>query len=61
MLAKMDLHWRKEADLYELELKNTLDSIAIVEKLRDYLQSFEVQHGTMDDVFLNITGRRLRE
>lgn len=57
----MDLHWRKEADLYELELKNTLDSIAIVEKLRDYLQSFEVQHGTMDDVFLNITGRRLRE
>jgi multidrug/hemolysin transport system ATP-binding protein len=48
-------------DYYEVELTDTLDAIDIVQKARNQLQSFEVLHGTMDDVFLNITGRSLRE
>ncbi|WKZ97595.1 hypothetical protein [Lactobacillus delbrueckii] len=61
ILSSLSLNWNKAADHYEVELRNTIDAIDIVEGMRDQLQSFEVLHGTMDDVFLNITGRRLRE
>ncbi|MGM9905425.1 ATP-binding cassette domain-containing protein [Lactobacillus sp.] len=61
ILTTLSLKWKQEADHYEVELANTMDAIDIVEEVRDQLQSFEVLHGTMDDVFLNITGRRLRE
>ena len=61
MLTALSLKWDKAADYYEVELTNTMDAIDIVERMRDQLQSFEVLHGMMDDVFLNITGRRLRE
>ena len=61
LLAGFPFKWTKAGDYYELALTDTLDAIAVVEKLRDQLQDFEVLHGTMDDVFLNITGRRLRE
>lgn len=61
MLTALSFKWDKVADYYEVELTNTMDAIDIVEGIRDRLQSFEVLHGTMDDVFLNITGRRLRE
>lgn len=61
MLTALSLKWDKVADYYEVELTNTMAAIDIVEGIRDRLQSFEVLHGTMDDVFLNITGRRLRE
>ena len=64
MLNTLSLKWKQETDHYEVELTNTMntmDAIDIVEGMRDRLQSFEVLHGTMDDVFLNITGRRLRE
>ncbi|MBT8807027.1 ATP-binding cassette domain-containing protein [Lactobacillus delbrueckii subsp. bulgaricus] len=61
ILSSLSLNWNKAADHYEVELRNTMDAIDIVEGMRDQLQSFEVLHGTMDDVFLNITGRRLRE
>lgn len=61
MLTALSLKWDKAADYYEIELTNTMDAIDIVEGMRDQLQSFEVLHGMMDDVFLNITGRRLRE
>ena len=61
ILSSLSLNWNKVADHYEVELRNTMDAIDIVEGMRDQLQSFEVLHGTMDDVFLNITGRKLRE
>ena len=61
LLAGFPFKWTKAGDYYELALTDTLDAIAVVEKLRDQLQDFEVLHGTMDDVFLNITGRRSRE
>lgn len=61
LLAGFPFKWTKAGDYYELALTDTLDAIAVVEKLRDQLQDFEVLHGTMDDVFLNITGRSLRE
>ncbi|MGM9535001.1 MAG: ATP-binding cassette domain-containing protein [Intestinibacter sp.] len=43
-----------------LNLDTTLDSIKIIDDCRDYIDSFEVIKGSMDDVFLGITGREIR-
>lgn len=61
LLGSFSFTWSKMEDYYEVELTDTLDAIDIVQKARNQLQSFEVLHGTMDGVFLNITGRSLRE
>lgn len=42
-------------------LKSTLESINILNDIRDLIENFEVVNGTMDDVFLNITGKGVRE
>ena len=38
-----------------------LDALGILSPVTDLTESFEVLYGTMDDVFLNITGKELRE
>jgi len=42
-----------------ISLPNTLCGLDILNRMRDNLRSFEVVQGTMDDVFLNITGKSL--
>ena len=43
-----------------ISLKNTMEGIPILKETENLLESFEVVHGTMDDVFLNITGKEIR-
>ena len=38
-----------------IDIENTLESIKIIEDCREYIESFEVIKGSMDDVFINIT------
>ncbi len=40
-----------------INLDTTLDSIKIIDDCREYIDSFEVIKGSMDDVFLEITGK----
>ena len=42
-------------------LNQTKDAIRYVEDLKDNLIGFEVKQGTMDDLFLNVTGKGLNE
>lgn len=44
-----------------LLLNSSLDAIALVTEVRPYLQGFEVLRGTMDDVFLTVTGKKLKD
>ncbi|MHB1151509.1 MAG: ABC transporter ATP-binding protein [Eubacteriales bacterium] len=39
----------------------TMDSLPIIEKCREYITGFEVLNGTMDDAFITITGKEIRE
>lgn len=48
-------------DLYIIRIENTLDSIPILEQLKDNLESFQVLNGSMDDAFIEITGKEIRE
>lgn len=49
------------ADTVILEIGSTFEAIPLIEKYKDYLISFEVLKGTMDDAFINITGKEIRE
>lgn len=49
------------ADTISLSLESTFEALAIVEKYRGELLSFEVLKGTMDEAFINITGKEIRE
>lgn len=42
-------------------LKNCFQGIGLVEKYKEQIKDFEIIRGDMDDVFVNITGRKLSE
>lgn len=60
-LSEKKLEWTEESEFIDVKIKSTLEAIAILQPLTELLESFEVLYGTMDDVFLNITGKELRE
>lgn len=43
-----------------LPLKGTTEAVAILTKLQGQIEGFEVIQGTLDDVFLNVTGKNLQ-
>ena len=43
----------------EIAVTSTLEALPIIEKVRNEISGFEVIQGNMDDVFLNVTGRKL--
>ncbi|MCL1995977.1 MAG: ABC transporter ATP-binding protein [Defluviitaleaceae bacterium] len=45
------------ADTYIVKMKNGTDSIEMLPQVRPYLDSFEMEKGNMDSVFLNVVGR----
>ncbi|MFG6357486.1 MAG: ABC transporter ATP-binding protein [Acetatifactor sp.] len=64
--AKLDgLHCRREGGsekyLYNIYLKDSMMAIPILKETEQLLEGFELVQGSMDDVFLNITGKNLEE
>lgn len=53
--------WTATSDFIDVKLKSTIDALSVLPPIKDNIESFEVLYGTMDDVFLNITGKELRE
>lgn len=50
------LNYRKEDNCIVIRLKHTVEAIAILNDLKDCVNAFEVYQGTLDDVFINVTG-----
>jgi multidrug/hemolysin transport system ATP-binding protein len=48
-------------DTINIELDSCFDGLAIIEKYKNEISEFEILRGDMDDVFVNITGRKLGE
>jgi len=46
------------ADTYIVKLKNGIEAIDLLSKVKPYLDSFEMEKGSMDSVFLNVVGRK---
>ena len=51
--------YRLVADTYHLNMKNGLDAIDFLPEVKPYLDSFEMEKGNMDSVFLNVVGRTM--
>jgi multidrug/hemolysin transport system ATP-binding protein len=47
-------------DVIKIPLETTLDAIHYITLLKDHIKSFQVLNGTLDDAFINITGKEMR-
>jgi len=56
----MHLPVEERNGLITVNLKNTMGAIPIITQAQPYLESFEVLHGSMEDVFLKITKGELK-
>jgi len=43
-----------------VNLTKTMDALPLLDACRPYINGFEVLNGTLDDVFINVTGREMR-
>lgn len=60
-LSGTALRWKDEGERVCVELSDTMQALPVLETVKPWIASFEVVYGSMDDVFLNITGKELRE
>ena len=61
LLEKKGLKVRAQADLLLIPVKDSLEAYALLKECEGNFSAFEVARGNMDDVFVNITGRAIRE
>lgn len=57
-LAAQGLKYSASEERILVKIENTLAAIPLLEKMKPMLRGFEVIQGTMDDVFLNVTGAK---
>lgn len=53
--------YKEKSNHITISIPNTKTAIPILADLSPHINSFEVVQGTMDDAFLNITGKQLQE
>ncbi len=61
MLYETNTEFDHAGGQFTIKLASTLSAIPIVAGCEDFLTGFEVLYGTMDDAFIGITGKELRE
>lgn len=60
ILSETGLGFYKDADQFNIKITATMNAIPILEKCKEYICGFEVLRGTMDDAFIQITGKEIR-
>ena len=60
-LLKKGYKFSRNVDKYTLNLGSTLDAIPVIEIAKPFISGFEVTEGSMDDAFIGITGKEIRE
>jgi len=56
-----NLSCEEKSNHITITIPDTKSAIPVLNELAPYISSYEVVQGTMDDAFLNITGKQLRE
>lgn len=59
ILQADNVDYYKVNDTINIHLDSCFDGLEIIEKYKREIKEFEILRGDMDDVFLNITGRKL--
>lgn len=60
LLQEHDIPYTEKNELITIKLSGTEETFSILKLTEPLISRFEVQHGTMDDVFINITGKEIR-
>jgi multidrug/hemolysin transport system ATP-binding protein len=58
-LEQMGIEYEIKSNHFQIIISDSLSGLDLLIDIKDHLKSFEVIQGTMDDVFLNITGKSL--
>ena len=61
LIQKFNVPFQKTNDGYEIVLKESKEAYPILDTYRSQIEQFEVVEGTMDTVFLALTGKTIRE
>jgi ABC-type multidrug transport system, ATPase component len=61
ILDEMQLLYSITESTISIKIEKTLDAIPILEACKDFLNGFEVISGTLDNAFIEITGKEIRE
>ncbi len=61
VLEEQGLPFRQTGDNVALSVASTMDALPVIEACRPYIYGFEVARGTLDDAFIAITGKEIRE
>ena len=57
VLEEQRINFQQKGEIIEIKLDSTMGAFPLVERLKYYVTNVEIINGTMDDVFLDITGR----
>ncbi len=60
-LNEKGIAFEKIADALVIKIDSTMGALPLLEQFKPYIEGFEVQNGTMNDAFLGITGKELRQ
>ncbi|PQD94293.1 ABC transporter [Pradoshia eiseniae] len=60
LLEEHDIPYMEKNELIIIKLSSTAEALSMLKLTEPLINRFEVQHGTMDDVFINITGKEIR-
>ncbi len=58
-LEEKQLPYQKKEEYFQIRVKDSLAAIPILGEVHPLLEGFEMVQGSMDDVFLNVTGKSL--
>jgi multidrug/hemolysin transport system ATP-binding protein len=61
LLEAEALPYTQKADQILVPIPTTMSALPILQKVGDFISGFEVSTGTMDDAFIAITGKEIRE
>lgn len=61
LLRENGIPFREETDLIRIDLPHTTAALPILKLLEGQIVSLQVLNGTMDDAFIGITGKEIRE
>lgn len=58
-LTRQGLVYRQKEEILQIGVKNSMAALPLLNEASSMIEGFEVVQGSMDDVFLNVTGRKL--
>ncbi len=58
-LTRQGLAYKQKEEILQVGVKNSMVALPLLNEVSSMIEGFEVVQGSMDDVFLNVTGRKL--